>query len=144
MNDDGFALFLRRIGRTPLLWDNWTNTDTAGSAGGSGAQELSGDLVGAGASSQQAAMEAWQAGFQGEYPDVQFSYDPVGSGGGREQFIDGATDFAGSDAAMDEEEMTQAEEVCGPEGVFHVPAYISPVAVAVNLEGASSLSQSSA
>ena len=81
----------------------------AGEGGDGGStQELSGDLVGAGASSQQAAMEAWQAGFQGEYPDVNFSYDPVGSGGGREQFIAGATDFAGSDAALDDEELATA------------------------------------
>ena len=77
-------------------------------AGSNDSAQLSGDLVGAGASSQQAAMEAWQAGFQGEYPDVDFSYDPVGSGGGREQFIAGATDFAGSDAALDDEELAAA------------------------------------
>src|SRR3712207_7133468 len=61
-------------------------------------------------SSQQAAMEAWQAGFQGEHPDVQFSYDPAGSGAGREQFIDGTTDFAGSDAALDDEELAAAQD----------------------------------
>src|SRR5687767_7982898 len=48
---------------------NETDAAGSGAGGGEGAQ-LSGDLVGAGASSQQAAMEAWQAGFQGEYPDV--------------------------------------------------------------------------
>ena len=58
-------------------------TGDAGGSGGGATQELSGELVGAGASSQQSAMEAWQAGFQGEYPDVQFSYDPAGSGAGR-------------------------------------------------------------
>src|SRR4029450_9948040 len=70
------------------------DTADAGEAGDSGStQELSGDLVGAGASSQQAAMEAWQAGFQGEYPDVQFSYDPVGSGSGRGQVIRAAAEL---------------------------------------------------
>src|SRR3712207_94886 len=85
-------------------------TDAGGSGDGGSAQELTGDLVGAGASSQQAAMEAWQAGFQGEHPDVQFSYDPAGSGAGREQFIDGTTDFAGSDAALDDEELAAAQD----------------------------------
>jgi phosphate transport system substrate-binding protein len=113
-------------------------TAEAGGGGGS-AQELSGDLVGAGASSQQAAMEAWQAGFQGEYPDVNFSYDPVGSGGGREQFIAGATDFAGSDAALDDEELAAASERCAGGEIFELPNYISPIAVIFNLEGVDEL-----
>jgi phosphate transport system substrate-binding protein len=115
---------------------NESGTDTAGSGGG---QELSGELVGAGASSQQAAMEAWQAGFQGEYPDVQFSYDPVGSGGGREQFLAGSTDFAGSDAALDDEELTSAQERCAGGEIFELPNYISPIAVIFNLEGVEEL-----
>ncbi|SFO17760.1 phosphate ABC transporter substrate-binding protein, PhoT family (TC 3.A.1.7.1) [Geodermatophilus obscurus] len=119
---------------------NETEGTSGGNGGGGGsAAELSGDLVGAGASSQQAAMEAWQAGFEGEYPDVQFSYDPAGSGAGREQFIDGRADFAGSDAALDEEELTAAQERCAGGEVFELPNYISPIAVIFNLEGVDSL-----
>lgn len=115
-------------------------SDSGGGTGGGGeAAELSGDLVGAGASSQQSAMEAWQAGFQGEFPDVQFSYDPAGSGAGREQFIDGSADFAGSDAALDEEELAAAQERCAGGEVFELPNYISPIAVIFNLEGVDEL-----
>ena len=121
---------------------NESEAATGGSGSDSSAAELSGDLVGAGASSQQAAMEAWQAGFEGEYPDVQFSYDPAGSGAGREQFIDGRADFAGSDAALDEEELTAAQERCGGGEVFELPNYISPIAVIFNLEGVDSLNLS--
>jgi phosphate transport system substrate-binding protein len=125
---------------------NETETSSGGGGGGGSSDEstaqLSGDLVGAGASSQQAAMEAWQAGFEGEYPEVQFSYDPVGSGGGREQFISGATDFAGSDAPLDEEELTTAQERCGGGEVFELPNYISPIAVIFNLEGVDTLNLS--
>ncbi|TYP89542.1 phosphate ABC transporter substrate-binding protein PstS [Blastococcus xanthinilyticus] len=119
-------------------------TETAGGDTGGGEASLSGDLVGAGASSQQAAMEAWQAGFQGEYPDVNFSYAPEGSGAGREQFISGAVDFAGSDAALDEEELTAAQERCAGGEVFELPNYISPIAVAYNLEGVEDLNLSAA
>ncbi len=57
--------------------------ETGGAADGAGsAEQLSGDLVGAGSSAQQAAMQAWQAGFNSAQPGVNFSYDPVGSGGG--------------------------------------------------------------
>jgi phosphate transport system substrate-binding protein len=103
--------------------------------GTAGADRLSGALVGAGASSQQAAMQGWQAGYSGRQPDVDLSYDPVGSGGGREQFLAGGIDFAGSDAALDEDELARAESRCGPSGVFELPNYISPIAVVHNLPG---------
>ncbi len=122
-----------------------SNESDSGDTGGSGdAAELSGDLVGAGASSQQSAMEAWQAGFQGEYPDVQFSYDPAGSGAGREQFIAGSVDFAGSDAALDEEELAAAQERCAGGEIFELPNYISPIAVIFNVEGVDELNLSPA
>ncbi|GAA3156616.1 phosphate ABC transporter substrate-binding protein PstS [Blastococcus jejuensis] len=117
---------------------NEADTDSAGTGGG----ELSGDLVGAGASSQQAAMQGWQAGFTDVEPGVNLSYDPVGSGGGREQFLAGGTDFAGSDAALDDEELALAEERCGASGVFELPNYISPIAVVYNLEGVDELNLS--
>jgi phosphate transport system substrate-binding protein len=116
-------------------------TDNAGGSG-DGGEQLSGSLVGAGASSQQAAMQAWEAGFNALQPDVDFSYDPVGSGGGREQFLAGGTDFAGSDAPLDEEELAQAAERCGVSGVFELPNYISPIAVIYNLEGVDGLNLS--
>jgi phosphate transport system substrate-binding protein len=116
------------------------SNENGGSAGSdTGAGTLSGDLVGAGASSQQAAMQAWQAGFAQQQPGVNFSYDPVGSGGGREQFLAGGTDFAGSDAPLDDEELAQAEERCGSSGVFELPDYISPIAVIYNLDGVDEL-----
>ena len=117
---------------------NETGSTADGGDGGS-TQELSGELAGAGASSQQSAMEAWQAGFQGEHPDVQFSYDPVGSGSGREQFLSGAVGFAGSDAPLDDEELATAQERCAGGEVFELPNYISPIAVIFNLEGVDEL-----
>jgi phosphate transport system substrate-binding protein len=111
----------------------------AGEGSGSSAEQLTGDLVGAGSSAQQAAMQAWQAGFNAAQPQVNFSYDPVGSGGGRDQFTAGAVDFAGSDAPLDDEELTAAAEVCGASGVFELPNYISAIAVVYNLEGVDEL-----
>ncbi|WP_346620159.1 phosphate ABC transporter substrate-binding protein PstS [Blastococcus montanus] len=107
-----------------------------------GVELLSGPLVGAGSSAQQAAMQGWTAGFTAVQPRVTVSYDPIGSGGGREQFLAGGTDFAGSDAALDSEELAQAEERCGPSGVFELPNYISPIAVVYSLEGIEQLNLS--
>jgi len=107
------------------------------------AEDLSGFLVGAGASSQQAAMQGWTAGYSGVQPGVTVSYDPVGSGGGREQFTAGGIDFAGSDAPLDEEELVAARERCGGE-VFELPNYISPIAVVHNLPAVEELNLSPA
>ena len=105
---------------------------------------LSGTISGAGSSAQGAAMEGWIAGFQTTNPDVTINYDPVGSGGGREQFLAGGVPFAGSDAALDEEELVMADERCGDGGLVEVPLYISPIAVAFNLPGIKTLNLSAA
>ena len=81
----------------------------ASNEGGATADEststLAGNLVGAGASSQDAAQQSWIAGFQTANPDVTIDYDPSGSGAGRETFLEGASDFAGSDRAFKDEEI---------------------------------------
>lgn len=113
-----------------------------GDAAGTGdAVEVTGDIAGAGASSQGAAMQAWIAGFSSVAPDATVTYDPVGSGGGREQFTSGGTDFGGTDAYLDEEEITAAQETCGGDFI-EFPAYISPIAVAYNLPGVDTLNLS--
>lgn len=116
------------------------NNGDSGNSGSGGGNEssLSGELGAGGASSQEAAMQAWMAGFQENNPDVTLSYDPIGSGGGRTQFIDGAFPFAGTDAALDEKEAADAEERCGGEAM-HLPVYVSPIAVVFNLDGVDDL-----
>jgi phosphate transport system substrate-binding protein len=102
--------------------------------------ELSGNLAGAGASSQDAAMQAWIAGFQDANPETTISYDPVGSGGGREQFVAGGTAFGGTDSHLADEELTGAQERCGgADNLIEIPVYISPIAVIYNLEGVENL-----
>src|SRR5690606_9230923 len=70
---------------------------------GNGGEGVSGTLSGAGASSQAAAVDAWKQGFLEANPDATVNYDPVGSGGGREQFVSGAVPWAGSDAYLSDE-----------------------------------------
>ncbi len=85
-------------------------------------------------------MDAWTVGFQSANPDVTVNYDPIGSGGGREQFLSGGVDFAGSDATMSDDEYAQSQDRCaGDRGAIHLPHYISPIAVAFNLSGIDSL-----
>ncbi|MFC7407123.1 phosphate ABC transporter substrate-binding protein PstS [Georgenia alba] len=113
--------------------------DNSGGAGGGagggngGGSDLSGDLPGAGASSQEAAMAGWLAGFQEQHPGVNITYDAVGSSTGREQFLQGATLWGGSDSTFDEEELQAGSERCYGGEVLELPVYISPIALAYNL-----------
>lgn len=113
-------------------------------AGDTTQASLSGSLAGAGASSQAAAMEAWIAGFSGQHPDANVSYDPVGSGGGREQFLAGGTAFAGSDAYLKDDELAKVAERCEGGDLIELPLYVSPIAVIFNLEGVEELNLSPA
>ena len=113
--------------------------DSGGESGGSGS--VSGEIAGAGSTAQQAAQEAWIAKFENENSSVTISYDPVGSGGGREQFIAGGVAYAGSDAALSSEEgeLEKAEKRCAPGELVEVPNYISPIAVIYNVPGVEEL-----
>lgn len=104
---------------------------------------LTGTLNGAGASSQEAAQAAWQAGFQTANPNVTINYDPVGSGGGREQFLAGGVQFAGSDSYLDDTELAAAQKTCKGDPI-EVPNYVSPIAVIYNLDGVDNLQLSPA
>ena len=67
-------------------------------------------------------------------------YSPDGSGAGREAFIAGGADFAGSDRALKLEELDGSFGKCA-EGTsaIDLPVYISPIAVIFNLEGVDKL-----
>lgn len=111
----------------------------SGDSSSAAASDLSGELSGAGASSQESAQEAWRAGFQNANGGVTVNYDPVGSGGGRTQFLEGGVSFAGSDAALKDEELTKAQDRCYGGSAVDLPVYISPIAVIYNLPGVEEL-----
>ncbi|GAA0035476.1 phosphate ABC transporter substrate-binding protein PstS [Brevibacterium metallidurans] len=117
-------------------------TSATGESASGGESNLQGTITGIGASSQKAAMDAWTADFTSANSGVTVNYSPDGSGAGREQFLAGNAQFAGSDAALDDSEAEKAKEVCGPDGAFEFPVYISPIAVAFNVEGVDSLNLS--
>lgn len=100
--------------------------------------KLSGELNGSGSTAQEAAMTAWKAGFQTANPDVTVNYDAIGSGDGRDAFLSGAVAFAGSDAALSDEELVKAKAQCGSDPV-EIPVYVSPIAIIYNLSGVDQL-----
>lgn len=118
---------------------NETGSSASSSSGGG---SLSGQLAGSGSSAQEKAQEAWTTGFQGANDGVTVTYDPVGSGDGRKQFIAKGVSFAGSDAYLSdsEGELSAAKKRCAGQDAIEVPAYISPIAVVFNLDGVDGLS----
>mgnify|MGYP001088400115 FL=1 len=58
---------------TATTTDNSSSSDST-----SKSTPISGNFSGAGASSQQAAVEAWIAGFQGTNPEAKIAYNPSG------------------------------------------------------------------
>ena len=102
---------------------------------------LSGTLTGMGSSAMAVAQENWIAQFQTASPDVTVLYSPDGSGAGRDAFMGGGADFAGSDRAFTiEENAAGAFKSCTAESkALNLPVYISPIAVVFNVEGVDSL-----
>jgi phosphate transport system substrate-binding protein len=124
-----------------MLLASCASNEGASGTPAEGGSDLTGTIAGIGASSQQAAQEAWVAGFQTANPDVTVNYDPQGSGGGRESFISGAAAFAGSDRAFKTDEISSSTFAgCTPDtGIVELPAYVSPIAVVFNLDGVDEL-----
>ena len=107
---------------------------------GQGESNLDGTLDGAGSSAQSAAQEVWVSDFQTSNSRVTVNYEPSGSGAGREQFITGGVDFAGSDAALSDDELANDFVGCAPgtKGI-NVPAYISPLVLVFTIDGVDDL-----
>ena len=106
-----------------------------------GGATVSGTLNAGGSSAQEAAVAAWKSAFQTANPDASVNYDPVGSGGGREQFLSGGYVLAGSDAALSDAEVANAKTRCKSD-VVEVPMYVSPIAVIFNVRGVDKLNVS--
>lgn len=120
---------------------NEGSPSASGSASDSpAASNLSGELVGVGASSQGTAQTTWGAGFQTANEKVTVNYDPSGSGAGRKAFIAGGAAFAGSDSALSDEELAGSFGTCKADTkAIDIPVYISPIAVIFNVDGVKDL-----
>lgn len=113
-------------------------SDGAATAG-DGAKGLSGTVAAGGSSAQEKAQESWRAGFGAANSGATITYDPVGSGTGRDNFYSGAYKFAGSDSAISADDLAKAKAGCGDTDPIEVPVYISPIDVVFNLEGIDTL-----
>lgn len=102
-----------------------------------GLADVTGELQGEGATSQQRAMDLFATKF--EETGSTLSYNASGSGSGQTQFIAGTVAFAGSDSPLKEkdgkDQVAEAKKRCDGNEAWHLPMVIGPVAVAYNLEG---------
>src|SRR4051812_35041945 len=116
------------------------SNESGGGDNGGGGDAVT--LDGGGSTAQAKAQGIWRDAYQTDSGNT-VNYEEVGSGTGRENFASGAYLFAGSDAYLsdDEGELSAAKDQCGTDPI-EVPAYVSPIAVAFNVEGVDSLNMS--
>ena len=92
-----------------------------------------------GSTAQQNAIAEFNKAWGQACPGKNLSYNPTGSGAGREQFIAKQVDFAGSDSALSGDQITAAAERCGGNPAWNLPVVFGPSAMAHNLEGVDKL-----
>jgi len=124
-----------------------SNSDNKGSSSDSGSDskyqmaDVTGELRGEGASSQQNAMDnVFGPAFS--QSGSTLAYNATGSGAGQTQFIAGQVDFAGSDSPLKDNQVADAKKRCQGNDAWHLPMVIGPVAVAYNLNGVDDLTLS--
>ena len=115
--------------------DDSTSGSTSGTTapGGIDYASLSGDIKGSGASFPDAFYQAVIEKFADVAPNLNVTYNSVGSGTGKEEFGQGITDFAGSDSLVKEGDGPT------PGSFLYVPTVAAPITVSYNLSGVSEL-----
>lgn len=114
---------------------------SAGSDSDSSTSSLSGTITAGGSSAQANAQAAWTSAFTATNSGVTINYDKSqGSGGGVTNFTNGSYDFAGSDAALTDEQYTAAKAACGDGGdPINLPVYLDGVSIIYKLDGVDDL-----
>lgn len=85
-------------------------------------------LTGAGATFPAPLYQSWFSDYNKQNPNVQVSYQAVGSGAGVQQFTQGTVDFGASDVAMTDAEIAKVQR-----GVVLLPMTAGAIVVAYNL-----------
>jgi phosphate transport system substrate-binding protein len=96
----------------------------------------SGSLTGAGATFPQPLYQKAFFDYSAKYPQVTVNYQPVGSGGGIQQFVKKTVDFGASDVPMAGADITSAG---GPDALTQIPTTLGIVSIAFNVSGVDKL-----
>ncbi|MFF5295560.1 phosphate ABC transporter substrate-binding protein PstS [Paractinoplanes globisporus] len=117
------------------------NDGGTGSTGASAAPGScgTGSLTAQGSTAQKNAMDEWIKNYQAQCSGAKVDYQGTGSGAGVQAFISGTADFAGSDSAIKEDDLTKASAKCGSGPAINLPMVVGPIAVVYNVDGADNL-----
>ncbi|OBH05866.1 phosphate ABC transporter substrate-binding protein PstS [Mycobacterium sp. E1747] len=110
-----------------------------GTAGCGGKNKLTAE----GSTAQQNAMALFNQVWGQYCPGKSVSYNPTGSGAGREQFIAGHVDFAGADSPLAADQIGPASARCDGNPAWDLPLVFGPIALVYNLAGVPALVVSS-
>jgi phosphate transport system substrate-binding protein len=97
------------------------------------------DLTAEGSTAQQNAIALFNKEWATLCHCKNLAYNPTGSGAGREQFIAGHVDFAGSDSPLSHDQIDPAAKRCNGNPAWELPMVFGPVALAYHLDGVNSL-----
>jgi phosphate transport system substrate-binding protein len=90
-------------------------------------------LTAEGSTAQQNAIALFNQVWGQLCPGKNVSYNPTGSGAGREQFIAGHVDFAGSDSPLVAQQIGPAAKRCSGNPAWDLPLVFGPIALVYNL-----------
>ncbi len=86
-------------------------------------------IIGAGSTYAAPIYMKWSQDYNKLHPNIEISYQSIGSGGGIKQLTEKTVDFGASDAPMTDEELKRA-----PGPVLHIPTVLGAVVLTYNLK----------
>jgi phosphate transport system substrate-binding protein len=89
-------------------------------------------LNGAGATFPNPMYSKWFSEYHKLHPDIQINYQPIGSGGGIRQVINGTVDFGATDGPMTDDMLKEAKVK-----ILHMPTVLGADVPAYNIPGVS-------
>jgi phosphate transport system substrate-binding protein len=118
-----------------------TSSGTASPAGNATAADCGGknSVTAEGSTAQQNAIAEFNKVWGQVCSGKTLAYNPTGSGAGVDQFIAKQVDFAGSDSALKDDQVTKAADRCGGNPAWNLPLVFGPVALAYNIDGVDKL-----
>lgn len=121
--------------------DSGSSSESPAAGGGQigGADCATGTIKASGSSAQKNAMTEWINAYQTACEGATIEYSPSGSSAGRADFINNQVAFAGSDSAMEGDELKQAAARCNATPPINIPMVGGAIALTYNLEGVDNL-----
>jgi phosphate transport system substrate-binding protein len=89
-------------------------------------------ITGAGSTFGNPIYTKWFSDYNKIHPNVQISYNSIGSGGGIQQFTAGTVFFGATDGPMSDEQMAKV-----PKKILHFPTVLGGVVPFYNIQGVS-------